>query len=989
MYELGAKSLVTKPGVTKIGTRGLSKFQAEQVFILSERAKKLGLEIVLVTEKLSDGDGRAVNALYMEGTNRVVLSLQSDLDLLLVHAGHEIFHWAKSQNKEMTQRLQNMVINVLKSDNRYDYEGIYNQVSAEYEGLSEEEILEEIAAQYMGVVFADESSIRKTVEEASEQERGFLKKVIDYLKDFIKSLKELIRIYGDRDKAVRAAVETPVEQLEYFAETFERILEETAAKKKPATDDGGVKASLKISENIPTVEQIEEVRKIGRKSVNSFSSAEIEKTEYWAKMFLKQLGQKSPFFRAWFGDWRSYETNKVSLLNLQLLPLADRAEAEKYIKSGIKDKTLFRGDVVNSDTGFSINVGSQVYDDTLTYSNRRYSRDKNFYEYIVRLSLLQKIDKIVKDAILLDSFVSDSDKNPYQSFMHKFYAIANVGGKDYLVKLTVDELNSSDKPIRRAYNVNGIRIAPIAGSQVYKPAFTMDATGESISNISISNLFEIVKEYDNEFNPNPVNPAFLNNDGTPKVFYHGTNADFTVFDRSKRTKKVSLNVMGDGNYFTTRRQGAEHYGGNVIEAYIKIDKPYIFRNSEFQTVSEQITNDFGLEERIKGNQVQQFLKEKGYDGVVLSEDGKAVMVNAFDSEQIKSATDNIGTFDRTKKDIRYSRALSSDTKEKVLKAYDIANLNDSIEVQRKVFSALQKSGFFTDGARVSRVDVNEESGMEIETNKSGINETFSYKNFVINSNDTKIIKLATITSLPSVIKRGKLIYDNVKNAKKDNSGVKYAYLIGSVTVDGNTYDVKLTIRKSLEKNKFWVHHIYIKNDTAVASDAAQLSESSALQTNGVNESVSQGDGNVNKKYSRQRINESWEDIRTKMYENEVHEEIIGEIEAYIDRLKNRKLERETEITEGLIPKYEAILKVAREYTKGSDVSAHQLADTINELMWAAHDGNLDTKQFIATVRLITEDIIRTGRKINDDKYRQYEDFRRMTREETVFVERRV
>ena len=68
MYELGAKSLVTKPGVTKIGTRGLSKFQAEQVFILSERAKKLGLEIVLVTEKLSDGDGRAVNDLYIEGT---------------------------------------------------------------------------------------------------------------------------------------------------------------------------------------------------------------------------------------------------------------------------------------------------------------------------------------------------------------------------------------------------------------------------------------------------------------------------------------------------------------------------------------------------------------------------------------------------------------------------------------------------------------------------------------------------------------------------------------------------------------------------------------------------------------------------------------------------------------------------------------------------------------------------------------------------------
>ena len=48
-----------------------------------------------------------------------------------------------------------------------------------------------------------------------------------------------------------------------------------------------------------------------------------------------------------------------------------------------------------------------------------------------------------------------------------------------------------------------------------------------------------------------------------------------------------------------------------------------------------------------------------------------------------------------------------------------------------------------------------------------------------------------------------------------------------------------------------MHHIYIKNDTAVASDVAQLSESSALQTNGVNERVSQPNIDVKDKYSRQ------------------------------------------------------------------------------------------------------------------------------------------
>ena len=145
------------------------------------------------------------------------------------------------------------------------------------------------------------------------------------------------------------------------------------------------------------------------------------------------------------------------------------------------------------------------------------------------------------------------------------------------------------------------------------------------------------------------------------------------------------------------------------------------------------------------------------------------------------------------------------------------------------------------------------------------------------------------------------------------------------------------------------------------------------QETSVTDNVTQRDEEVKTKFSRQLLNDAWDDIRDKMYENEVHEDIIGEIETYIKKLTTRKLARETAVTEGLIPKYEAILKVAREYTKGSEVSAQQLADTINDLMWAAHDGNLDTKQFISTVKLIAEDIIRTGSQINDDMYREYEE----------------
>lgn len=277
------------------------------------------------------------------------------------------------------------------------------------------------------------------------------------------------------------------------------------------------------------------------------------------------------------------------------------------------------------------------------------------------------------------------------------------------------------------------------------------------------------------------------------------------------------------------------------------------------------------------------------------------IIDANNTVPQKVQTVNNNDMQKDKKDnTKYSRALSSETKEKVLNAYDIVNLNDSIEVQRKVFSALQKNGFFTDEARTRRIDVNEETGMEIETNKSGINETFSYKNFVVNSNETKIIKLATITSLPSIIQKGKIIENDVPHAKNTNSSATYAYLLGSVYIDNIPIDVKVTVRKSPRKNKFWVHHIYIKNDTAVASGEYENRESPALQTNGVNESVSQPPVEVKDKYSRQFVNDTWEGIRDMMYENDVHQEVITEIEGYIKKLRRRNLSRETALTEGLI-----------------------------------------------------------------------------------------
>ena len=57
---------------------------------------------------------------------------------------------------------------------------------------------------------------------------------------------------------------------------------------------------------------------------------------------------------------------------------------------------------------------------------------------------------------------------------------------------------------------------------------------------SISDLFKLVKTYDKEFHPKEVNSALLNEDGTPKVVYHGTDAEFTAFEDGHPRKKIQI-----------------------------------------------------------------------------------------------------------------------------------------------------------------------------------------------------------------------------------------------------------------------------------------------------------------------------------------------------------------------------------------------------------------------------------------------------------------
>lgn len=149
-------------------------------------------------------------------------------------------------------------------------------------------------------------------------------------------------------------------------------------------------------------------------------------------------------------------------------------------------------------------------------------------------------------------------------------------------------------------------------------------------------------------------------EGKPLVMYHGTraeNGDFAVFDADKAVKKggLGMKAMGKGNYFTsTKLNGTERYGSRVIPAYLNIRKPFIYEGGKsFQEQVGEVLHTDASE--MNHDELQALLRRNGYDGVVQrNKEGDINIAVAFDSDQIKSADRNIGTFEKNDPNIYHS-----------------------------------------------------------------------------------------------------------------------------------------------------------------------------------------------------------------------------------------------------------------------------------------------------------------------------------------------
>lgn len=206
------------------------------------------------------------------------------------------------------------------------------------------------------------------------------------------------------------------------------------------------------------------------------------------------------------------------------------------------------------------------------------------------------------------------------------------------------------------------------------------------------------KEWFGDWENNPEDASkVIDENGEPRVVYHGTYADFNAFDESHLGDVTNLNATNE-DWAKTSHIGF-WFNNNKIGFYTKhkpvflnVRNPLEFASME-SLVDEMSYYDSG-EDFKRSN-------SDGYDSVIVLEDeemgGRSYSV--FNDNQIKSATENNGGFSSHNDDIRFREVKDKNGEKSLVGLHNIS--------EEKLLKALRQGGFANPSAAV--IDISRQS----------------------------------------------------------------------------------------------------------------------------------------------------------------------------------------------------------------------------------------------------------------------------------------
>lgn len=725
----------------------LTAREQTSVDVLSGLAQAYGLKLSFFESTMEDGkrvyktqDGKTVsapNGYYTSSDGTIHIDVhagQVGQGVVMYTAAHELTHYIAAWDAVKFRELANFLVEQYGKAGQSVSSYVARQMEkAERQGrtLSYDEAFEEFVADSMETMLAD-GRVAEKLRALKEKDKTLWQKVKDFFKDFAANLKKLVEQYKD------AAPDS--EEGKFVASLNRDVIEKL--------EDLFTEGVAEASENSGKVESAE-----GAETVESKESVRFSERDSEQRDLLKGQTQKEITSR--------FQTEVDQILNMQdTTPrqLIVGYTPDLYQKLGMPSLPLTIG-------------SGHVYSAAKTEAEAKQDGNfrRNVHYHGLGEAAVKNIYEAIQDPVMVISS-KDVDKTavPMRS-THSVVAIIDIGTAQKSLLVPVE--------ITAERTVNGTKMDVNTISSVYeksvsslvKDAVAIENSGDvgifyakkeatalvsagvqfpvqmqqsmasdgiihQLSekvNMKISDVVQSqqFKRWFGDWQNDPQNASkVVNADGTPKVVYHQTNADFTIFDTKHEGAGTRDSDTPFGIFMKSSNKNIGLNGNKQMALYADIKKPLIVENreqliNELQKLSseyaqalaehqrldaeyKQKSNDaikelrnymvqwrkenpdasktalyddskfnqlFDAEDNItdewesKGREIElrskkaitRDLETAGYDGIIIQQDkgsfGRSTDAYiALHPEQVKSATDNIGTFDRSNPDIRFS-----------------------------------------------------------------------------------------------------------------------------------------------------------------------------------------------------------------------------------------------------------------------------------------------------------------------------------------------
>lgn len=686
-------------GLLRNYTKKLNAEQAGSVYVLEALAKKYGF-VVEVCDTLADG---MANGEYDPKTGRIKIALDAEENAYLRTAGHELYHYIEDWNSTAAGGLREYVIGKLKESENYDYEGRVKELEKLYEGYGQEDIEAEIVAECMFDVF-DEQTIKELVGE----NRSLAVKIQSWIQGFIESINEILKNLGLTSPEIRA-LEGDEEALETISDLFKSALEQTRENKSQGktTDmaDEKKKYSIgKTTKNKSVVVIADDILK------------GVDKSDWVAKV--------KDVIRTKFSDGIPVEGKLIKVNKITRNEYTNSKNTQHYQR---KDAVIYKDKFKASSNLNEIVLASTNY----VNEDLKHQRKDNFTEF-ARGDVLVRVGKNDYSAKVIVGFTSGKKMVLYDivDFTPTKFELKNENAfteQPLKVQLSRQHASSDTRVTQSEPSVNS-SISEKAQNDAKKFSLK-DTTNESDSQTKSEAFKEWFGDWENE--PESASKV-VNEDGTPRIIYHQTAAEFNVFSNANplagrndsetpngffaKDNDADIGVGGNKQmalygdmkkplHFKDRAEAkawySEHIDGykGLTEKLNKLDEEYQSKYDAQETANDEyyeqnyeayVADDAEVTKKILENEdklddileqwkdttdtIRGELRElldsyfiendSGYDGIILDFDGRRKGENVksyifFKNTQLKSATDNVGLFDRRNPDIRYSLKSTS------------------------------------------------------------------------------------------------------------------------------------------------------------------------------------------------------------------------------------------------------------------------------------------------------------------------------------------